>query len=101
MVHIGYEYLLPGDQIMLLERGSTLVLRLAVLGVGAVVLALCVFVLAPALLREDELEWHILIASMLLSAVPFFIALLQTMKLLSLIDKNMAFSDLSVKALRS
>jgi hypothetical protein len=33
--------------------------------------------------------------------VPFFFALYQGFKLLSYIDKNIAFSDLSIKALRS
>ena len=36
---------------------------------------------------------------MYVSAIPFFIALYQALKLLGFIDKNIAFSELSVKAL--
>ena len=38
---------------------------------------------------------------MYVSAIPFFVALYQAFKLLSYIDKNKAFSELSVKALKN
>jgi hypothetical protein len=38
---------------------------------------------------------------MYVSAIPFFIALYQAFKLLSYIDKNKAFSEISVKALKN
>ena len=38
---------------------------------------------------------------MYLSVIPFFIALVQAFKLLGFIDKNQAFSELSVKALKN
>ncbi|GEL77158.1 hypothetical protein TMU01_13930 [Tenuibacillus multivorans] len=37
---------------------------------------------------------------MYVSVIPFFVALYQAFKLLSYIDKNQAFSELSVKALK-
>ena len=37
---------------------------------------------------------------MYVSVIPFFVALYQAFKLLSYIDKNQAFSDLSVKSLK-
>ena len=37
---------------------------------------------------------------MYVAAIPFFVALYQAFKLLSYIDKNQAFSELSVKALK-
>jgi hypothetical protein len=41
--------------------------------------------------------WAVVIGTV----IPFFIALFQTMKLLSYIDKNIAFSELSTKALNT
>ena len=38
---------------------------------------------------------------MYVSVIPFFVALYQAFKLLSYIDKNQAFSELSVKALKN
>jgi len=42
-----------------------------------------------------------ILLGMYVPAIPFFIALYQAWKLLSYIDKNKAFSDLSVKALKN
>ncbi len=47
---------------------------------------------------------HILypiVIGMYVSVIPFFVALYQAFKLLSYIDKNQAFSELSVKALKN
>jgi hypothetical protein len=38
---------------------------------------------------------------MYLSVIPFFVALYQAFKLLSYIDKNQAFSELSIKSLKN
>ena len=38
---------------------------------------------------------------MYVSAIPFYVALYQAFKLLSYIDKNQAFSELSVRALKN
>lgn len=87
-----------------MKHGPTLFLKLAVLFIGLPVIALCIFGLIwlmsnPANPNYDQLLYPI-IAGMYLSAIPFFIALYQAFKLLSYIDKNQAFSGLSVKALK-
>lgn len=88
------------------KRGSTLVLRTAVLTIGGVVLALCIFVLPAAWMAVDDeypnhtYVFYSILICMYAAAVPFFIGLLQTMKLLGYIDKNKAFSKLSVRALK-
>ncbi|SES90182.1 DUF2975 domain-containing protein [Paenibacillus sp. NFR01] len=87
-----------------MERGTTLFLRLTVIIIGAAVLALCIFGL-PMIGREmaDHYpDWWLntLIAGMYVSAVPFYIALYQALRLLRYIDKQMAFSDAAVKALK-
>jgi hypothetical protein len=90
-----------------MKRGSTLFLRSAVLAVGAAVLALCIFVL-PAMWRAVPGEYpnhtyvfYCILLAMYTAAIPFFAALHQTLKLLGYIDKDKAFSDLSVRALRT
>lgn len=89
-----------------LKRGSTFFLRAVVIVLGLIVLALCVFALPQLWMGVAEAEplivttsLRLIIVGMYASVIPFYIALIQTIKLLGLIDKNNAFSDLSVKAL--
>lgn len=90
------------------KYGSTTILRLAIFAIGVAVLALCVFGL-PAMWNAVPNDYEYadiakalrsIIFVMYASAIPFFYALWQTMLLLNYIDKNTAFSKLSVKALR-
>ena len=93
-----------------MKRGSTLFLKIAVILIGIPVLALCIFLL-PQLANEANeaaergsdfafVVYGILMV-MYVSAIPFYFALYQAFKLLSYIDKNKAFSELSVKALKN
>jgi hypothetical protein len=89
-----------------MKRGSTLFLRLAVFVIGVPVLALCIF-LVPTIARniaEGISGWDYVILGILtiayLSVIPFYGALFQAYKLLSYIDKNKAFSEWSVIALK-
>lgn len=79
-----------------MKRGSTLFLKIAVILIGIPVLALCIFWL-PSF--ANYLSYIVLII-VYATAVPFFFALYQALKLLNYIDKNKAFSELSVKALK-
>ncbi|RFB14851.1 DUF2975 domain-containing protein [Bacillus sp. HNG] len=92
-----------------MKRSSTLFLKLAVIIMGIPVLALCLFLLpkiAKVAFGEATdgatLGYMVLgiLTLMYISAVPFYIALFQAFKLLNYIDKNIAFSDLSVHALK-
>lgn len=88
-----------------MKQGSTLFLKLAVILMSIPVLALGIFAL-PWLAKNpvnpdyDHILYPILVG-MFLSAIPFFIALYQSFKLLGYIDRNQSFSGLSVKALRN
>ena len=87
-----------------MKRGTTLFLKLAVLFIGLPIIALCIFGLIwlisnPANPDYDQVLYPIIIG-MYISIIPFFIALYQAFKLVSYIDKNQAFTDLSVKALK-
>lgn len=88
-----------------MKQGSTLFLKGVILLLGAAVLTFCIFAL-PVMTRGLVAEFPILLPlkepilfGLYLTAVPFFIALYHGMKLLSYIDKDTAFSKLSVKAL--
>jgi len=92
----------------LLKRGSTLFLKLAVIVMGIPVLAMCLFLLPQIANEANEaaekgsdvayVVYGILMV-MYVSAIPFYFALYQSFNLVSYIDKNQAFSELSVKAL--
>lgn len=92
-----------------MKLSSTNFLRFAVVCLGVPVLALCVYFL-PQLAMEaieqlkngSELAYVVLglLSIMYASAIPFYYALYQAMKLLRYIDKNEAFSQISVDALK-
>lgn len=87
-----------------MKRGTTLFLKLAVIFIGIPVLALCLFGMFwltnnPVNSVYAYLLYPILIG-IYISAIPFFVALFQAFKLLNHIDKNQAFSELSVKVLK-
>lgn len=88
-------------------KKSTYFLRFVIFLMTILVLALCVFAL-PEMWKGGSEEFptaaravFLIMLGLYATAVPFFIALWQTLKLLDYIDKNIAFSDLSVKALRN
>lgn len=91
---------------LFLEKlGTTLFLKIAVFLIGIPVIALCIFGLIwlannPANPDYAHILYPILIG-IFVSAVPFFVALYQALRLLGYIDKNIAFSELSVKALKN
>ncbi len=93
-----------------MKKGSTLILKLAIVLIGLAVLALCIFAL-PSAWGAVRLEFpefpsvsyasHLIILGMYVTTIPFYIGLYQGLKLLTFIDKNTAFSEASVKALRN
>lgn len=84
-------------------RRETIFLRAVVIAIGLVVLAIIAYPLPYAAAKVSVyFPAHILypvIACIYASAVPFFGALLQALKLLGLIDSDRAFSEASVGAL--
>jgi hypothetical protein len=87
-----------------MRQYSTIFLKGAVILIGIPVLALCVLGLFwlpshPANPNYASIIYPVIIG-IYLSAVPFFAALYQALKLLSYIDKNKAFSQISVNALK-
>ncbi len=86
---------------------ETLFLKLMVILLGVPVLAICIFAmpeithdLAVEFIGIKYLQWPMLLGVYVM-AFTFFVALYQTFRLLHYIDKNKAFSNLSVKALKN
>ncbi|MWC29812.1 DUF2975 domain-containing protein [Paenibacillus sp. MMS18-CY102] len=87
-----------------MERGSTFILKATLFLIGLAVLALSIFGV-PAIGKDameafpDNWVYPILIV-IYTAGIPFYTALYQAFKLLSYIDRNEAFSELSVSALK-
>lgn len=90
-----------------MERGTTLFLRLAVIIIGIPVLALCIFLVpeianfAAELYPDYAYLKYLVLIDLYATTIPFYFALYQAFRLLSYIDKNKAFSELSVTALKN
>lgn len=88
-----------------MKRGTTLFLKIAVILIGIPVLALGILGLPWLANNPVNPDYaHILypiLMGMYASAIPFYIALYQAFRLLGLIDRNEAFSELSIKALKN
>jgi hypothetical protein len=88
-----------------MKRVNTVFLKIAVFLIGTPILAFGIFGLIWLLKNPANPDYaHILypiVVGMYASTVPFYIALYQAFKLLGYIDKNLAFSELSVKALKA
>ncbi|WP_430787370.1 DUF2975 domain-containing protein [Virgibacillus flavescens] len=88
-------------------KRETLFLKAVIFLMGVPALAVCIIGLtrfdpdSPYWQRPelDHLQYPLLIG-MYVAMIPFFVALYQTFKLLSYIDKNESFSDLAVVALK-
>ena len=90
-----------------MNRGTTTFLKVSVILIGIIVLSLSMFWL-PRLADEaaviaPDLAYlqYLVLVGLYVTTIPFFFALYQALKLLTFIDNNNAFSNLSVKALKN
>lgn len=87
------------------ERGTTLFLKVVVILIGIPVAALCVFVIPEIgnfmaeLYPEHAYLKRLVFLDLYATAPPYYFALYQAYTLLNYIDRNEAFSELSVRAL--
>jgi len=86
-------------------KRETLFLKVVIFLIGIPILGLCIFGL-PSVANEAAEHYpayllYPVLIGMYAATVPFFFALYQTLKILSYIDKNKAFSELSIKALKN
>ena len=91
---------------MNVKRGSTIFLKVIILWAGIAVLALCIYWLPEATRRDATANpyYHYQVYPLLVCAygicVTFSVALYHVFKLLTYIEKNNAFSELSLKSLK-
>ena len=89
-----------------MDKVTTLFLKIAVILLGVPILLLCIFLVpelgkeAGKMLPEFAFFQYWVYIVFYGSTIPFYYALYQAFKLLRYIDKNKAFSDLSVAALK-
>jgi hypothetical protein len=85
-----------------MKKGSTLFLRSVIVFIAVAVGVLLVFILPRIIVAElqGDFDYLPILVGMYIPSIPFFIALFQGWKLLDFIDKNRAFSTLSINALR-
>lgn len=89
-----------------MNHGSTLFLKLVIVLIAIAALAACVLALpqmaADDAARHPELAWqqYPFLASAYILCSIFLFALYQSFRLLTYLDKNKAFSELSVRALK-
>lgn len=90
-----------------MKQGSTFFLKTVVILIGIPVLAMCIFLVpkignfAAELYPDIAFIKYLFFINLYATAIPFYYALYQAFKLLSYIDKNNAFSELSVSALKN
>lgn len=90
-----------------MNRSSTHFLRATTILLGIIVLAICIFAL-PSFYKGGSIEYptassalFVIMCILYATALPFFFALWQALKLLRYIDQNIAFTTRSVTALRN
>ena len=86
-----------------MKKSSTTFLKIAVTLIGVPIIAFCILGL-PWLVNNPvnpdyALILYCIVAGLYITAIPFFVALYQAIKLLNLIDRDLSFSDLSVDSL--
>lgn len=85
-------------------KGETLFLKIAIFIIGLPVFTLSILGLPWLANNPVNPEYahglYPILIGMYLSTIPFYIALYKAFRLLSYIDQNIAFSELSVKALK-
>ena len=82
-------------------KKETLFLKVVVFLIGISVLGLCIWLPWAATIDPEWADLPVpVFIGVYAAAIPFFVALYQVLKLLSYIDQNKAFSNLSVKALK-
>jgi Protein of unknown function (DUF2975) len=90
----------------IMNRVSTIFLRLVISLIAIAALAVCIFRLPRMIAQEaaktPETAWqiYVFLVGAYIQAALFLVALYQAFKLLSYIDENKAFSEQSVRALR-
>lgn len=87
----------------IMKTKSTLLLKTAIIALAAFTIFVCIAIFPGEIILElrNDFDFGYLIILMMIAAAPFLFALYQALKILGLIDRNMAFSNNSTTALRN
>lgn len=83
-----------------MEKFAPIFLKLAIIGLGLLVLGICIFGLPQAIGSLSLGGYDPILIGLYVPAVPFFIALFYAVQLLACIESGKAFSKASVRAFR-
>ena|SRR3989344_1059738 len=83
-----------------MKQGSTLLLRIVIYLIGLAVLGICIIIAGVSISGNAGMYLPVVLIAGV-AAIPFLYALYQGVLLLRYIDKNTAFSELSVKAIKN
>ena len=83
-----------------MKQGSTLLLRIVIYLLGLAVLGICIIIAGVSISGNAGMYLPVVLIAGV-AAIPFLYALYQGVLLLRYIDKNTAFSELSVKAIKN
>ena len=86
---------------MFMKLGATLILRATVYLIGLIVVGLCLVALPAGIMSDKTGEYRYILGALYITAVPFFFALYQAIKLIDYIDNDNAFSLDSINALKN
>lgn len=82
-------------------NSSTMILRLALTGIGLFILGVCIFVLPRQLYLEltTDFDYGYIFLIMYVTTLPFYYALYSILRLLTYVDRKMIFTRASVKTI--
>ncbi|PZD79428.1 DUF2975 domain-containing protein [Mesonia sp. K7] len=83
-----------------MRRGSTLFLKATIVLIAIAAIGVCGLLSYLIITSDDVGAYKPILLAIILSVIPFFMGLYQAFKLLEYVDKNIAFSELSIKALK-
>ena len=86
--------------VKVLERSSTLFLKLILLVLSLAVLTLCGFLLYQIIQSDSLGDYQPILIGVLISTIPFLYVFYQAYNLLNNIDNNLSLTDSSVNSLR-
>ena len=86
--------------VKVLERSSTLFLKLILLVLSLAVLTLCGFLLYQIIQSDSLGDYQPILIGVLISTIPFLYVFYQAYNLLNNIDANLSLTDSSVNSLR-
>jgi hypothetical protein len=84
-----------------MKKGSTLFLKGVIILLALAVLAACIFVLPKGIMSDHVGYYRPILIGMYIPAIPFFVAVFESLTLLNLIDHNATFSTAAVASLKT